>query len=107
MPLYRHTAAEMRRVHRDADWVMTGAILDGTWHPILPAIQPAGPRLAEADLIDVLALLPVIARNDAAGVLAVIAQIRARGLLTALDVHPREVLRGTPGQYVKPFWGAG
>lgn len=60
MPLF-HAIAELRRVHRDAEWVVAGLLIEGRWFPALLDIEPASVRLMESGLVERHPLMPVIA----------------------------------------------
>lgn len=93
MPLYR-PAAELRRVHRNARWVLTGLVIDGEWHPVDRRIEPATARLIEADLVDVAPLLPVLAPNPIAAVAIACGLAADQGWPSAREAPSRDVLRG-------------
>ena len=102
MPIYRRVVAEMRRVHRDAEWVMTAVLLDDRWFAVARGIEPATSRLIEAGLIAASPLLPVLAADDAAAVECAIEQVHDVGVMTAREAPRRAVLRGPRAVVVAP-----
>ena len=51
MPLHRGAQAELRRIHRDARWVLAGVVLDGEFHPASRVFEPASARLWQSGLV--------------------------------------------------------
>lgn len=64
MPLYRGSRAEVRRIHRDAAWVLTGVVVDDHWYAMSARVQPASIRHVEAGLIGLIELPDFIALDD-------------------------------------------
>ena len=64
MPLYRGVRAEVRRVHRDAAWVVSGVVLGDRWSPADSHVRPPSVRLIEANLVGLRLLPDLIAPDD-------------------------------------------
>lgn len=102
MPIYRRVVAEMRRVHRDAEWVAVAFLLDDRWVPAARGIEPATSRLIESGLVAGSPLLPVLAADERAALECAIAQVHDAGVMTAREAPRRAVLRGPRAVVVRP-----
>lgn len=92
MPLYR-ALVELRRVHRDADWVVAGVLLDDTFFPSRLDIEHASTRLIESGLVARLPLLPILA-PDLRRALSVARSLTRDVAVDAASAADRDVLRG-------------
>lgn len=95
MPLYRGAQAELRRVTREARWVLAGVFLDGRFYPAHKRVQPASVRLYEAGLARVIALPDFIAPEE--HVRSVAMALAAPWAADAATADEREVLIGGRG----------
>lgn len=94
MPLYRGALAELRRVHRDARWVVAGVHVEGRFHRAARGVLPASTRLVESGLVSCTRLPDFIAPEGRAGEVAL-------GLARSMAADPatvaaNEVLLGSP-----------
>jgi hypothetical protein len=62
--IYRDVLAEVRRLHGEAPWRLTGVVVDGEWYPAADGIGPATMRQVEAGLVEVRSLPRFLAVDD-------------------------------------------
>lgn len=92
MPLYRGAQAELRRVHREARWVLAGVWVNGQWRPAHRRFEQASARLMQSGLVARADLPDFIAPEHFMWATAMgLAQGLAADVRTAADW---EVLRG-------------
>lgn len=63
--IYRDVLAEVRRLHSEAPWQLTGVVIDGRWHPATEGIGKASGRSIEAGNVVVRRLPRFLANDDA------------------------------------------